>query len=190
VARPHRLPAAVLRLPTAFVLAGMLLILDVQTKNWAASELRRRGSRTLVEGHLVLRYQLNSGIAFGLFQKSLHPWKRPLLLAYSGGAAAVVGGILAWRLLRRRPAGRLATAGLVALLAGTTGNFLDRYYRASVVDFIDLTLLGRVQWPAFNLADLYLAAGVAQCAAALFRPMMRSRQDEAATVDAGGPDPR
>jgi signal peptidase II len=74
----------------------------------------------------------------------------------------------------------------MALLAGAVGNLIDRVRWTAVVDFIDLTILGVLRWPAFNLADLYLAVGLALCAAALAMAAMRAtpRRTRAAS-DAG-----
>ena len=50
---------------------------------------------------------------------------------------------------------RLAAAGLVVALGGATSNLLDRVNRGAVIDFIALGW-----WPAFNLADVAIVAGV------------------------------
>ena len=44
------------------------------------------------------------------------------------------------------------------MLAGATSNFFDRIVCKAVLDFIDLHLLG-VNWPMFNLADVWIMAG-------------------------------
>lgn len=54
------------------------------------------------------------------------------------------------------PSHGIAGAGLVMALAGATSNLLDRLARGAVVDFIALGW-----WPAFNLADAAIVAGVA-----------------------------
>jgi signal peptidase II len=151
--------ARLLPLLGSLLLAGSLLGADVATKSWAESELRRRGSRSLLGGTLVLRYQTNSGIAFGIFQSSLHPAKQPLLIAYSSVvSAALAAALVASQLLRR---GRLLLpAALLVLLAGAAGNLRDRVTRGAVIDFIDVGLHAGRRWPAFNLADLYLAVGL------------------------------
>ncbi|MBU0667271.1 MAG: signal peptidase II [Nanoarchaeota archaeon] len=41
------------------------------------------------------------------------------------------------------------------LLAGITGNFIDRVFRGFVIDFIDLKF-----WPIFNFADMYICLSV------------------------------
>jgi signal peptidase II len=159
-----------LPLLVSLLLAGSLFAADVASKSWAESELRRRGSRTLLGGKLLLRYQTNSGIAFGLFQRSLHPYKRPALIAYSSLVSIGLAGFLGHRLWRRRAESDcLMPLGLVALLAGATGNLRDRIVRGAVIDFIDLQLPGGITWPAFNLADVYLTIGLVLCLIALLR---------------------
>ena len=46
----------------------------------------------------------------------------------------------------------------VLIISGTCGNLIDRIFRKSVIDFIDLTLFG-YNLPIFNFADLFLALG-------------------------------
>ena len=48
-----------------------------------------------------------------------------------------------------------AGAALVIALGGATSNLLDRAGRGAVIDFIALG-----SWPAFNLADVAIVAGV------------------------------
>jgi signal peptidase II len=163
-------PGRLLPLLASLLLAGSLFAADVASKSWAESELRRRGSRSLLGGKLLLRYQTNSGIAFGLFQRSLSPYKRPALIAYASLVTVALAGFLGRRLWRRGArADCLMPLGLVALLAGAAGNLRDRIVRGAVIDFIDLQLPGGVSWPAFNLADVYLSIGLALCLIALLR---------------------
>lgn len=44
---------------------------------------------------------------------------------------------------------------LALLVAGSTGNLIDRFARGSVTDFIRFPY-----WPAFNLADVFIVLGV------------------------------
>jgi signal peptidase II len=59
------------------------------------------------------------------------------------------------------------------LLAGSAGNLRDRVMRGAVIDFMDLQPPGGATWPAFNLADLYLAAGLGLCITGLLRAHRR-----------------
>jgi signal peptidase II len=175
------------RLAAALCLAGLLVSLDAVTKSWAVSELSRRGARTVIDGHLVLRVQQNSGIAFGLFRAHLHADKGRYLVTYKAAMAGGLGLLLGWRLLRRREdsAGQdwIVPLGLVALLGGTVGNLLDRARTKAVTDFIDVRFAG-VRWPAFNLADVFLAVGLALCVAGLVVAVKRRRDESAAAAEA------
>jgi signal peptidase II len=154
-------PARLIPLLASLLMVGSLLAADIASKSWAEYDLRRRGSRTLLGGNLILRYQTNSGIAFGVFTGSLHPQKQSLLIAYSSVMGAALAAGLAFTWLRRQlRARRLMAAALIALLAGTAGNLRDRITRGAVIDFIDVDFPGGRRWPAFNLADLYLAVGL------------------------------
>lgn len=163
---------------------ALLLAVDVKTKTWAASELRRAGPRKMADGHVELRYRENSGIAFGLLRTNPTRARGPLLLGYSITASVVVGLLLARRLLRRRATGGLMTAGLSTLLAGTLGNLNDRLERGRVIDFIAFSPSGRPAWPAFNFADAFLAMGIALCAIALVLSALGRRRDGEAAAAA------
>jgi signal peptidase II len=135
-------------MPTAWGRAGLVVLavvtIDQVTKALVLDSLMRGERRDLALGVDLVRVR-NSGIAFGLFD--------------GGGAALTVLTLAALALLltyfafhTSRPLLWLAT-GL--LLGGALGNLLDRARDGAVTDFIDLPL-----WPAFNVADLAITAGV------------------------------
>lgn len=128
--------------------AGLVVLavvaIDQAAKALVVDSLTRGERRDLVLG-IDLVHVRNKGIAFGLFG--------------GGGAALTVLTLAALTLLlvyfalhARRPLLWLAT-GL--LLGGALGNLLDRARDGAVTDFIDFPL-----WPAFNVADLAITAGV------------------------------
>jgi len=153
------------RLAAALALCAVLVWLDAATKRWATTELSRTGSRALVDGLLILRVRQNTGMAFGILQPELLPGKAHMLVSYKAAMAGVLLLLLTWRCLRAQ-AEWLAPLGLLALLAGTVGNLIDRARDGAVTDFIDVRL-GAWRWPGFNLADVFLAAGIVLCATAL-----------------------
>jgi signal peptidase II len=135
-------------MPTAWGRAGLVVLavvtIDQASKALILDGLMRGERRDLALGIDLVRVR-NSGIAFGLFD--------------GGGAVLTVLTLAALALLltyfafhTSRPLLWLAT-GL--LLGGAVGNLLDRARDGAVTDFIDLPL-----WPAFNVADLAITAGV------------------------------
>jgi len=50
--------------------------------------------------------------------------------------------------------------GIFMVFSGIIGNSLDRIFRGSVVDFIDLHIHNFYHWPAFNIADSSICIGV------------------------------
>jgi signal peptidase II len=129
----------------ATTLAAAVLVLDQATKQLAASALDA-GERV----DLVLGFELadvrNTGIAFGLLADG-----QGLLIAVTLGALALVIGYFA--LDPSRP-GMWIAVGLLA--GGAIGNLADRVREDEVIDFFDPPL-----WPAFNLADVAIVAGIA-----------------------------
>jgi len=63
----------------------------------------------------------------------------------------------------------LHVTGLALVLAGASGNLYDRVVFRYVRDFIDLGIPGWKRWPTFNLADVWLVAGITLYVFALMR---------------------
>ncbi|HEX8753583.1 MAG TPA: signal peptidase II, partial [Solirubrobacterales bacterium] len=128
----------------AGALGGVALAADQAAK--AAVEAHVTvGQKIEVLGPLKLTLSHNSGVAFGL----------------AGGAGtglvlvtAIALGVIGFLFARdpTRPWMWVA-AGLLA--GGALGNLTDRIRADAVTDFIDLP-----SWPAFNLADVCITAGV------------------------------
>jgi signal peptidase II len=72
------------------------------------------------------------------------------------------------------------------ILGGAAGNLVDRLRLGYVVDFLDVHWRGW-HWPAFNVADSAICAGVALLMLETLRSPVPSR--EAPAGPAGGPPP-
>jgi signal peptidase II len=136
----------------ALVLAGLVTLVgcDHATKYAAKAELEGQPPRVVIASMLDLRYTENTDVAFSLLRWIPEGVRAPLLVVF--GALAMVVLIV---LLRRSSPG-LARAGVVLILAGALGNYLDRLLRGYVVDFIHVH-----HWPVFNVADICVAIGIA-----------------------------
>jgi signal peptidase II len=92
----------------------------------------------------------NTGVAFSVAQGA-----PPILLVAIGLALSTL--FLVW-LIRARTFLHAIALGLA--IGGALGNVVDRLRFGSVRDFIDLYWRG-YHWPAFNLADAAVVAGLA-----------------------------
>ena len=127
----------------------LLIVADQAAKYWAVSKLKGTSGMTLITGVLELQYLENRGMAFGMLQGKI-----PFLLIM-----CFFFLILALYIYIRMP----KTAYYVPLMvldmvvfAGALGNFVDRFFRGYVVDFIYFSL---IDFPTFNVADIYVVCG-------------------------------
>lgn len=135
----------------AFAVAAVGLVIDLVSKQIAVRELTGQPPVPVLGDVLQLRLVLNPGAAFSA-GSSITPVISVIALV---AAVAVVFYVL-------RVRHRVWAVALGLLLAGVTGNLVDRLvrppgpFRGEVVDFLALP-----NWPVFNVADMCInVAGV------------------------------
>lgn len=128
----------------AGALAGLVVVLDQAAKALIEANLVP-GEQVDVLGPFGLTLSHNSGVAFGLASGG-----GTRLVLVTVVALAVVGYVFA-----RNPTrpGMWVAAGLLA--GGALGNLADRVRADAVTDYVQIG-----SWPAFNLADVAVTAGV------------------------------
>jgi len=131
---------------TAFIIMPVLVILD-QALKYLADKLISPFKPVELLPFLYLVNWRNEGTAFGMFKS----FGNSLFIFISLAAIAVIFVMLI--------KGKEDPLGLSLILGGATGNLIDRLFRGSVVDFIDV-FAGRHHWPAFNVADSALTIGI------------------------------
>ncbi|WP_346292643.1 signal peptidase II [Sphaerothrix gracilis] len=137
------------------------LILDQVSKLWVVQNFELTippQTVPLWQGVFHLTYVTNKGAAFSLFSEN-GDWLRWLSLAVSLGLIALGLGVSL--------ANRWEEAGYGFILSGALGNGIDRLLAGEVVDFLDFRL---IQFPIFNLADVFINVGIACLLLAAFRP--------------------
>jgi len=147
-------------------LGALMIGLDQWTKVLAREVLAPLSpwqTRTVIDGFFKLRYSENTGVAFGMLQTI--PGGRILLTLVA--AAAFVLVLYYLRRTDDRDVRMQAALGLVG--GGAIGNLVDRVLYGRVTDFI-VWYVGKHEWPAFNIADAALVAGVALMAIDMLRP--------------------
>ncbi|MXN66155.1 signal peptidase II [Stappia sp. GBMRC 2046] len=95
----------------------------------------------------------NYGISYGLFQQGSATGQ--ILLA----AFTVVATVLLW-VWGARTSGKVAAISLGLIVAGAIGNGIDRLAYGAVADLFHFHI-GTFSWYVFNLADVWIVAGVA-----------------------------
>jgi signal peptidase II len=152
--------------------AGAAIAADQATKAIVSSSLAL-GESVDVAGPLSIHHVQNSGIAFGLFP--------------SATAAVIVltGVAVTWMLVFfARSGGRhpILPVALGLLLGGSISNLADRVRLGHVTDFLDVRF-----WPAFNLADSFIVAGVAVLIGALLLADREPRRARTINVSTNRP---
>jgi signal peptidase II len=135
-------------------LAGIVLALDQITKQIVVGAIERGDPHEILWGFELANVR-NKGVAFGLLAGS----EIPVLLVTLGALAL----LLTYFAFHSHAPSLWIAVGL--LLGGALGNLVDRVRIDAVVDFLDPPL-----WPAFNLADVAIVAGVALLVVSLTAP--------------------
>lgn len=112
----------------------------------------------MVKNHPSL-VSFNQGVVFGWFNHSVGNY---ILIGF--GFLLLICLIYKTRL--REFQEQLA---VVLILAGALSNLFDRFYFGQVVDYFNLRFLIGLDWPFFNLADLFIIAGTLLYVYKIFR---------------------
>ncbi len=138
---------------TWLLAVGLLVAVDQLSKAWFAATIPL-GTAIEVTSWFNLVHVLNTGAAFSLLADA-GGWQRVFFIVIGVMVVIPITFVCLARLVE--PLERLAGALIVA---GGSGNLIDRIASGAVTDFLDLHWRG-LHWPAFNLADVFivLAAG-------------------------------
>ena len=149
-------------------LSAVLVVLDLATKALVTDTFRYGEVREVTPFfNLVLVH--NTGAAFS-FLAEAGGWQRWFFTA----VAVAISAMLIW-MLRKPGTGTLLSFGLALVLGGALGNLYDRVTLGYVVDFVQLHA-GGYYFPAFNVADSAITAGVVLLIWDSVRPTPRAPQ--------------
>lgn len=136
----------------------VLLFFDQYTKLLAVEKLKGKSSFVIINKVLEFSYLENTGAAFSSFLG------RQAFLIILTSAVIVV---IVWKYCQlpweKRYAGMKTC--LLFITGGAVGNLIDRVQHHYVVDFIYFV---PIDFPKFNVADLYITVGVAVLAILMF----------------------
>ncbi|WP_419893842.1 signal peptidase II [Oceanobacillus kimchii] len=132
-----------------YIIAVIVLIIDQLLKSAIVKWMEIGQTIPLWEGVFHITSLRNKGAAFGILQGQRWFFIIVTLI--------VVLGIIYYLQTEGRNNRRISFA-LSLLLGGALGNFFDRLIRGEVVDSLDFRL---IDYPIFNLADVFIVSGVA-----------------------------
>lgn len=119
---------------------------DLYSKSIARSALEEKPIE-IIGGLLQFRITENTGVAFGMMSNN-----QPALFAMS--AVSII--VLIFVVFGIKIAfGDFPYVAVSFVMAGALANFVERAARGFVTDFIEFSF-----WPSFNLADVFIVAGV------------------------------
>lgn len=135
-----------------------LIGLDMWSKHWIRTHLPMEDfyswqDISVLGNWLAFTHAENTGVAFSI----------PIpLLKYISMAALLFILYFFYRILKENPKAWINYIAFTLIFAGAVGNFIDRFFRGSVTDFIKVDL---GFWPfnpfaIFNVADSCITVGV------------------------------
>jgi signal peptidase II len=138
-----------------FVVAGLVVFFDQLAKAAILNNLPLYSSISVIPGFFSITHIHNAGGAFG-FLANQSPNLRSLVFIFVSILA--IGVIFYFYLITPKTHSFLAI-GFALIFGGAVGNMIDRIRIGKVVDFFDF-YVGSQHWPAFNVADSAISAGV------------------------------
>ena len=135
----------------AILVCLVMIAIDQITKLIAFHNLKPIESIEIIQNIFSLTFVENRGAAFGLFQGGR--WFFVITTIF-----VLVGLVIYYTKLPQGKVYNWLRVSLVMILAGAVGNFIDRLRQGYVIDFFHATF---IEFPVFNVADVYLVCGTA-----------------------------
>lgn len=128
--------------------AVILILLDQLSKQWIVNHIPLNAIRKCVPGIFSLTYLRNYGAAFSILQNQ--QWFFTVITLAVVGAAC-------YYFIKNINGNFWFLFGLLLIISGGIGNFIDRLRLSYVVDMVHLDFMN---FAIFNVADSYLTVGV------------------------------
>jgi signal peptidase II len=145
-----------LRVRSAIIIL-LVVILDRVSKLYIRASYAPWDVTVVIPRVFNIVHAENPGAAFSMLAEAPPIVRAVLLVGVSVVVMAIVG-VMLWRLPKN--ASWLMATSLALVFGGASGNLLDRVFRGSVTDFVQV-FIGSYEFPAFNVADSAITVGAA-----------------------------
>ena len=132
------------------LMMAAVLLLDQLSKWGVQTSMQIDESFDVIPGFFTITYLHNTGAAWSMLEGKM-------VFFYLISIVFLIGMLYFYRTTDHRD--RLTRIGVVLMMAGTLGNFIDRLIFQYVRDFLDFIIFG-YDFPVFNVADISLCVGV------------------------------
>ena len=140
------------------ILVGLLTLpliaIDQLSKHYISTHMTLYDSIPIIPNWFDITYTQNPGAAFSMFANVSPAFRSVFLFALSSAAIVVLLVLLA----ETRKIS-VTSIALALILAGASGNLIDRAVRGRVVDFVRVHYYN-LSYPIFNVADSAISIGV------------------------------
>jgi len=143
----------------AAIVAATIVILDRLTKIAILGSFPPHELIPIIPGILNIVHAENPGAAFSMLAEASPLIRKLVLIGLSSAVVAFIG-VLLWRNPKQATAANdlLMQWALALVFGGALGNLIDRIFRGTVTDFIQV-FIGSYEFPSFNVADSAITIG-------------------------------
>lgn len=138
------------------VISGLVIVPDQITKAVILAHVSfQTRNIVVIPGLFNITHVRNPGGAFGVFAERGTPFRNAVFLILTSVAVFLI-----LFFYKKTPKSQpLLLTGFALIFGGAVGNLIDRFRFGWVIDFVDLHIRGW-HWPAFNIADFAITAGI------------------------------
>ena len=134
-----------------YLIIAAIIVSDRIVKLLVSSNLAVGETIPLIENVFHITYVQNRGAAFSM-------WEQQWIILVALPAVVLAAGLASiW--IKRTKWSRVTLTSVAFICGGGIGNLIDRIARGYVVDMFDCRFIPGIDFPVFNVADIFICVG-------------------------------